>query len=127
MYLTPSGEYIIAELPKEVQRTHYGSGVHQYIAYQTAKNRVTQKRLCQDLNDKGLQISEGQIDQIAKAIAKSLKSEKDDLLHVGARYSEELRTDDTGARHRGKNGSEYQLRFDLENEANKPRYIYVTI
>lgn len=104
MWQSPDGKYIIAHLPKEVQGSHFGPGVKQYISHQIAKNRTTQKKVCQDLNDKGLQISEGQIEYIVKAVAEILKTEKDDLLHVGLRNSKGVCTDDTGARHRGKNG-----------------------
>ena len=113
MWLTPSGKYIIADLPKEVQSTHFGPGVKQYIVHQAAKNRVTQDKIRQDLNDKGIQISKGQIDTILKIEAQALQVEKDAILYTGLRHSEDVRTDDTGARHQGKNGYCTVIQNDL--------------
>lgn len=101
---TPSGKYIMAELPEEIKGWHFGPGVRQEIIYQNQKLRVPQEKVCSALNDKGILISEGEINRILEDAAKKFAPEKDGLIEVGLRSANVIGTDDTGARHRGKNG-----------------------
>jgi Transposase IS66 family len=125
VWKTPSGERVKAELPQEVKGSHFGPVLKQYIVNQLNNNRVTQKRLYEDLKAKGILISTGTINAINEAVAESLKAEKDALLHVGLRNCEEVRTDDTGARHKGKNGFCTVIQNDLfsffQSSDNKTR------
>ena len=98
----PNGETIRAETPNN--GSHFGPGVKLHAAYQMTKNGVSQSKVCQEFNDKGLHISAGQIDKEYRILANNLKAEKDDLLYVGLRNSKSVSVDDTGARHQGKNG-----------------------
>lgn len=52
----------------------------------------------------GINISVGEIENILRDAAEQFKSEKEDILHAGMRCSSYFQTDDTGARHAGKNG-----------------------
>ena len=98
----PDGGYIFAKLPKSVEGGHFGVGLRQYVVHQYNANRVPQNRIHSDLSDKGIEISIGQIDEILKKVADQLQVEKEQLLEAGLE-SECLQTDDTGARHKGKN------------------------
>jgi hypothetical protein len=98
----PDGGYIFATLPKAVEGSHFGVGLRQYVVHQHNANRVPQNRIHSDLSDKGIEISIGQIDEILKNVADQLQWEKEQLLEAGLE-SECLQTDDTGARHKGKN------------------------
>jgi hypothetical protein len=55
------------------------------------------------LNDKGILISEGQINKILLATAQELSSEKEKILEEGKK-SNHLHTDDTGSRNKAING-----------------------
>jgi hypothetical protein len=96
------GGYIFAKLPKAVEGGHFGVGLRQYVVHQHNANRVPQNRIHSDLADKGIEISIGQIDEILKNVSGQLQVEKEQLLEAGLE-SECLQTDDTGARHKGKN------------------------
>lgn len=100
----PDGTYTSASLPENIGNSHFGPGLRQYIIDEYHANRVTQNRLQSSLCDKGIEISEGQIDNILRAEAADFEPEKESLLPAGmqAKYSQ---TDDTGARHNGKNGT----------------------
>lgn len=99
----PNGKYISAKLPKKFGNNHFGPTLQQYIVYQHHANRVTQNRIKSDLQNKSIDISTGQIDAILQKAACQMKPEKEQLLTVGLK-SKHIQTDDTGARHQGKNG-----------------------
>lgn len=90
-------------MPKEIGSSHFGPGLKQFIAEQHYACRVPQGRILDGLIDKGVVISEGQIDIILKNVAKDLKTEKEALLLEGLKSSY-VQTDDTGSRHKKKNG-----------------------
>ena len=99
----PHGERITAMPTNETKRSHFDRSVDLHVVYQMAKNSVPQNKVWQELNERGLQISTGKINQIYVAVAALLKAEKEDILHIGLRYFLDAYTDDTGARHRGVN------------------------
>lgn len=94
----------MAELPKEVQGWHFGPGVRQQVIYQNQRNRVPQEKIYRELNDKGIRISKGEINRILEDAARKFAQEKDELIETGIRLAKVIGTDDTGARHDGKNG-----------------------
>ena len=62
-YKLPDGSYKTAPLPHEVNG-HFGNGVKQYILHQYHACHVTQQKIHKTLIDIGIQISEGQINNI---------------------------------------------------------------
>lgn len=94
----------MGELPKEYDGWHFGPGVRQHIIYQNQVNRVPQEKIYQELLEKGIRISEGQVQRILEEATKAFSPEKNDLLDAAIRTAKTLNTDDTGARHKGKNG-----------------------
>jgi len=103
-YITPSGDYKVGKLPKEYEGKHYGPGVHRYILHQYYHCHVTQPLLLEQLHEIGLDISPGQIDNIINNNHESFHSEKESILNTAISLSDYIQSDDTGARHKGKNG-----------------------
>lgn len=101
-WLKPDGHYVAAKVPASVSG-HFGPGLRQYIVDQHQAGRVPQNRIVQGLNDKGVAISEGQVNNILLETGLALKQEVDELFAAGQK-SPVLQADDTGARHKGKNG-----------------------
>lgn len=99
----PDGTYIAAKPPEATGGGHFGPGLQQYILHQHHANRVPQNRIQTDLNDKGIAISEGQVENILKEAGARFQLEKESLLPAGLQ-AESSQADDTGARHKGKNG-----------------------
>ena len=97
--------YISAKLPKSkvVEGSHFGPGLHKYVLHQHYANRVPQNRIKSDLYDKNIEISAGQIDNLLKKNKDKFEQEKEDILQAGIQLKR-IQTDDTAARHRGKNG-----------------------
>ena len=100
----PDGEIRVAKLPEHLQSTHFGATLKSYIIHQYYECGVTQPLIFTSLKDYGVDISSGQISSILTEDKQSFHAEKESLLTKGIEISEELRTDDTGARHQFRNG-----------------------
>jgi hypothetical protein len=101
-YLLPDGTSQTASLPAHVQG-HFGPGLHAYVLYQYHQNHVTQPLIREELLDLGVDVSTGQIDHLLTEGHERFHEEKDALLPTAREVSSYFQTDDTGARHLGKN------------------------
>jgi len=103
-WLTPRGEYLIGELPTHLADHHFGPRLRSYLLYQHHHCQVTQPLLHEQLREWGIDISTGTIDALLSADQGAFHAEKDALLETGLATASYVTVDDTGARHRGKNG-----------------------
>ena len=87
-----------------LKNTHFGADLKAYIIHQYYHCSVTQPLILSSLRDFGVDISSGQISAILTENKEAFHREKTTLLSKGIELTEELRTDDTGARHKFKNG-----------------------
>lgn len=110
---TPDGKYLVAKLPQEINNQHFGPELIRYILYQYYHCHVTRPLIREQLTELGLDISSGEIDAILIQGHDTFHAEKDEILRVGLRCSKEIRTDDTGGRHDGKNCFCTQIGSDL--------------
>lgn len=101
VYRLPDGTLRVAERPGQVD-SHFGVGLRQYILLQVHQNHVTQNRLLEELRERGIDISAGQISNILLQGHDDLHAEKDELLPTAREISAYLHCDDTSARHQGK-------------------------
>jgi hypothetical protein len=74
------------------------------ILYEYYQNRVTQPLIREHLQEWGIDISVGHINQLLTEGHERFEAEQDTVLRVGLEQSDYIHTDDTGARHQGKNG-----------------------
>ena len=102
-WLTPEGETVIADLPGHVSN-HFDSVLISYIQHQYFACRVTQPLLLGQLHEIGIDISSGQLNEILTENHDNFHSEKEGILQAGLAASQFIQTDDTGERHKGKNG-----------------------
>ena len=65
---------------------------------------MTQPLLLEQLWEWEIEISSGQLNRLLTEDKEAFHQEKDEILSVGKEVSEHLQTDDTGSRHKGKNG-----------------------
>ena len=102
---SPNGKQVrVARMPNHLQNTHFGAELKSYIIHQYYECCVTQPLILSSLRDFGVDISSGQISAILTENKETFHAEKQTLLSKGIELNEELRTDDTGARHGFKNG-----------------------
>ena len=101
---TPSGEYVLGQLPEHVAGSHFGSTLTAFILYQYYGCHVTQPLIKEQLNELNVDISTGQINNIIINNKERFHKEKDQILSTALRISQYINVDDTGARHNGQNG-----------------------
>ena len=102
-WLLPNGETVIASLPSEVTG-HFGSTLISYIQHQCNSSRVTEPLLLEQMYEIGIDISSGELSAILIENKEIFHEEKKDVLRAGLEVSKYVGVDDTGTRHKGKNG-----------------------
>lgn len=103
-YITSDGKTVVGELPKEYQGRHYGPGLVCYVMYQHYQCRVPQPLIYEQIREWGIDISAGQINRFLNEEHQVFEQEQHEVLKAGLETATYIHTDDTGARHNGKNG-----------------------
>ncbi len=103
-WLTPGGELVTGNLPVEAAIGHYGPTLRCFVLYQYYHAQVTEPLILEELREWGIEISSGQLHRMITEGKDQFHAEKDKILEVGLRVSGHIHADDTGARHKGKNG-----------------------
>jgi hypothetical protein len=106
-YDLPGGGSVLAPFPQgilPVAGGHFGANLIAYILDQYHQARVTQPLLLEQLWEYGIDISAGQLHRILTENHEVFHQEKDEIRAAGLAVSSYIGTDDTGARHQGKNG-----------------------
>jgi len=103
-YITPEGHTLLGRLPDEIQGSGFGKNLVAFILYQYHHQHITQPLLLEQIRDLGIDISSGKLSDFLTEGLDDFHTEKDELLKTGLSVSRYIQTDDTGARHKGKNG-----------------------
>jgi len=98
----PDGTYLCGKLPQNIHG-HYGSELIAYILNDYYGCRVTEPLLMEKLSQRGVLISEGQLNNILIHGKNSFHNEKQEIMLAGIKAQNQIKTDDTGTRHKGKN------------------------
>jgi hypothetical protein len=100
----PDGSDHVATLPTDIAGYHFGPTLRSFIDYQYHHQHVTQPLLLEQLRDYGIDISTGELNNLLTENKEAFHQEKIDILSAGLASSSYIHVDDTGARHKGKNG-----------------------
>jgi hypothetical protein len=104
-YELPEGGSVLAPLPADVlPGSHFGPTLICHILHQYYHAHVTQPLLLEQLQDVGIDISVGQLSRILTENQDAFHQEKDEVRGAGLATASYIGTDDTGARHQGRNG-----------------------
>lgn len=103
-FVGADGKTIQAQLPAEYRTGHFGPQLIAFCLYQYHQCHVTQPLLLEAIQEFGVDISAGQLNIILVENKDVYHLEKEDMLEPGLRGASYFNTDDTGARHDGKNG-----------------------
>jgi Transposase IS66 family len=104
-YELATGGSVLAPLPAEVlPGSHFGPTLISYILNQYHHAHVTQPLLLEQLHDFGIDISAGQLNNLLTENKDLFHQEKDEVRQAGLTTASYIGTDDTGARHQGRNG-----------------------
>ena len=115
-YDLPGGGSVLAPFPAGVlpiDGGHFGANLIAFILDQYHQAQVTEPLLLEQLWEYGIDISSGQLHRLLTERAAVFHDEKEELLAAALTVSSYIGTDDTGARHRGKNGYCTALGNDL--------------
>ncbi len=103
-WVTPDGETLVGQLPNELKGQHFGPQLISYILYQHHHCQVTQPLLLEQLREWQVDISAGEINALLSVDKEDFHREKNGILSSGLSASGHVTVDDSGARHKGKNG-----------------------
>ena len=107
-WITPDGRTVIAPLPAGVVG-HFGGELHRFVLAQYHQGQVTVPRLVAQLRAIGIDISKRQVVRLLTAGQDSFRDEIRDVLRAGLAGAAWITVDDTGARHKGANGTCTQI------------------
>jgi hypothetical protein len=100
---TPDGKTVTAPLPPGVEG-HFGPELRRFVLALYHQGQVTMGRLVGLLRGIGVLISKRQVVRLLIAGKQSFVDEARAVLRAGLTYATWITVDDTGARHKGKNG-----------------------
>ena len=111
-WVTPDGQTIIAPLP-EGTRGHFGPDLRRFVLMQYHQGQSTLPRLTALLQSLGVSISEREVQRLLTEKQDGFLDENRDVLRAGLQTSPWISVDDTGARHKAKNGFCTQIGNDI--------------
>src|SRR5665213_2366053 len=100
---TADGRTVMAALPDGIDG-HFGPELRRFVLAQYHQGQVTVPRLVALLRSFGMHISKRQIVRLLIAGKESFLNEAREVLHAGLKSAAWISVDDTGARHKAKNG-----------------------
>jgi len=113
-FVLPDGTSVLAPLPAGVPPgSHYGSTLISYVLHQYYHGHLTQPLLLEQLHDFGVVISAGELNHLLTEGRDAFHQEKDEVRQAGLETASYVGVDDTGARHRGRNGYATVIGNDL--------------
>ena len=110
-WVTPEGKLIVAPLPAGL-RGHFGPELVRFILLQYHQGQVTSDRITMFLNSLGLVVSKRQVLRLLTDDVAAFSDEAYAVLRAGLGSAPWITVDDTGARHRAKNGVTTQIGDD---------------
>ena len=102
-WVTPEGRTIVAPLPAGIDG-HFGAQLRRFVLMQYHQGQMTIPRLVELLSSVGVVISKRAVVRILTANKPDFLTEARDVLRAGLQSASWISVDDTGARHRGRNG-----------------------
>jgi hypothetical protein len=111
-YRLPDGTILQAKRPDHL-RSQFGPTLRAFVLYQYFHNQVTEPLIRKQLGDLGIDVSSGQISRMLTEGHDPFHMEKESLLAAAREVSTFFQTDDTGAKHNGKNGHTLHIGNEL--------------
>ncbi len=127
---TPDGRTIVAQLPKGI-KGGFGPNIRRFALSQYHMCRVTLPLLTKQMHDFGVNISQRSVGRFLNENKGVFLNEASGVLYAGLKFSGWITTDDTGARHKAKNGYCTQIGNDsfawFKTSFSKSRLNYLEI
>lgn len=97
------GKMIEGEIPTEFKGSQFGPGLRSFILYQYYKNRVPHEKIRKNLEDLGIIISEGTINNILNDLPEVFAEDLNSARSSAVKKCSQIHIDDTGAKFNGQN------------------------
>src|SRR6188472_3156882 len=110
-WLTPDGQTVLAPMPAGIAG-HFGPELRRFVLAQYHQGQVTVPRLVAQLRAIGVAISQRQVVRLLNAGQDAFLDEAREVLRAGLSVAPWISVDDTGARHKHRNGVCTQLGND---------------
>jgi hypothetical protein len=110
-WLTPDGRTVVASMPAGIVG-HFGPELRRFVLFQYHQGQVTVPRLIVQLRAIGIAISKRQVVRLLNEGQGTFLDEAREVLRAGLAAASWISVDDTGARHRHRNGVCTQLGND---------------
>ncbi len=110
-WLTPSGKTLVAPLPAGIAG-HFGPELRRLVLALYHRGQSTVARLVALLGDLGVEISKRQVVRLLNEVQARFTGEARAVLRAGLEGAAWISVDDTGARHRARNGVSTQIGND---------------
>lgn len=126
---TPTGEYLLGQVPDGIRGSHFDPDLKTYILEHAYQQHVTQPLLVEHLRQVGVDISAGQLNRLLTEGHEGFHQEKADMLRAGLAVSRYINADDTGARHRGQTwysthiGNEFFAWFETTRSKSRINFL----
>jgi hypothetical protein len=102
-WLTPDGRTVVAPLPEGIDG-HFGPALRRFVLAQYHQGQVTVPRLVAVLDAIGVDVSKRQVVRLLIDRQDRFRAEAQDVLRAGLATAPWITVDDTGARHKARNG-----------------------
>ncbi len=129
-WVTPDGTHVVAEMPKDVIG-HFGPELQRFVISQYYEGQSTMPRIHKLLSSVGICISAGQVNNILTENNEVFCQEAQEVLKAGLQTACYISTDDTGARHKGKNcyctqiGNDYFTYFATTSSKSRINFLEI--
>ncbi len=110
-WVTPDGETVTAALPPAVTG-HFGPALHRFVLAQYHQGQVTVARLLDQVRSIGIDVSKRHLVRLLIDGQDMFREEARDVLRAGLETARWITVDDTGARHKSRNGFCLQIGND---------------
>ena len=110
-WVTPAGRSVVAPLPAGV-RGHFGPELRRFVLALYHQGQSTTERLTGLLRDLGVDISKRQVLRLLNQGQEAFADESQAVLRAGLEAAPWISVDDTGARHKDRNGVTTQIGND---------------
>ena len=110
-WVTPDGETVTAALPSAVTG-HFGPALHRFVLAQYHQGQVTVARLLDQVRSIGIDVSKRHLVRLLIDGQDMFREEARDVLRAGLETARWITVDDTGARHKSRNGFCLQIGND---------------
>jgi hypothetical protein len=102
-WVTPDGRTVVAPLPPGIDG-HFGPALRRFVLAQYHQGQVTVPRLVAVLDAIGIEVSKRQVVRLLIDRQDRFRAEARDVLRAGLATAPWVTVDDTGARHKARNG-----------------------